>query len=90
MNYRAGINQMANFFPRILFLFIQFCLLFTESSESCNFLDLFRGDIVWCEINHKGNKCDLQSKRVVSYDEAKELADQLGIYIYLGSTLTKV
>ena len=26
-----------------------------------------------------GNKCDLQSKKVVSYDEAKELADSLGI-----------
>jgi Ras-related protein Rab-1A len=26
-----------------------------------------------------GNKCDLQSKKVVSYDEAKELADQLEI-----------
>eukprot|EP00418_Pyrodinium_bahamense_P090029 CAMPEP_0179046918 /NCGR_PEP_ID=MMETSP0796-20121207/18933_1 /TAXON_ID=73915 /ORGANISM="Pyrodinium bahamense, Strain pbaha01" /LENGTH=235 /DNA_ID=CAMNT_0020743355 /DNA_START=63 /DNA_END=765 /DNA_ORIENTATION=+ len=26
-----------------------------------------------------GNKCDLSSKKVVSYDEAKELADSLGI-----------
>merc|ERR1712224_486904 len=26
-----------------------------------------------------GNKCDLQSKKVVSYDEAMELADSLGI-----------
>jgi len=26
-----------------------------------------------------GNKCDLASKKVVSYDEGKELADQLGI-----------
>jgi len=26
-----------------------------------------------------GNKCDLASKKVVSYDEAKELADSLGI-----------
>jgi len=26
-----------------------------------------------------GNKCDLTSKKVVSYDEAKELADSLGI-----------
>eukprot|EP00913_Durusdinium_trenchii_P007331 g6891.t1 len=26
-----------------------------------------------------GNKCDLSSKRVVSYDEAKELADSLGV-----------
>jgi len=26
-----------------------------------------------------GNKCDLQSKKAVSYDEAKELADSLGI-----------
>ena len=26
-----------------------------------------------------GNKSDLQSKKVVSYDEAKELADSLGI-----------
>merc|ERR1711957_684047 len=27
-----------------------------------------------------GNKCDLQSKRVVTYDEAKELADSLNIH----------
>merc|ERR1712196_231541 len=26
-----------------------------------------------------GNKCDLSSKKVVSFDEAKELADSLGI-----------
>eukprot|EP01067_Filipodium_phascolosomae_P009022 Filipodium_phascolosomae@DN7946_c0_g1_i1.p1 len=26
-----------------------------------------------------GNKCDLKAKKVVSYDEGKELADQLGI-----------
>mmetsp|Transcript_84034 Transcript_84034/g.162158 ORF Transcript_84034/g.162158 Transcript_84034/m.162158 type:complete len:203 (+) Transcript_84034:73-681(+) len=26
-----------------------------------------------------GNKCDLSSKKVVSYDEAKDLADELGI-----------
>merc|ERR1712115_98590 len=26
-----------------------------------------------------GNKCDLNSKKVVSYDEAKELADSLGV-----------
>merc|ERR1711881_762451 len=26
-----------------------------------------------------GNKCDLSSKKVVSYDEARELADSLGI-----------
>merc|ERR1719434_677222 len=26
-----------------------------------------------------GNKCDLSSKKVVSYDEAKELADSLGV-----------
>merc|ERR1712170_330491 len=26
-----------------------------------------------------GNKCDLSSKKVVSYDEAKELGDSLGI-----------
>merc|ERR1712232_216853 len=28
-----------------------------------------------------GNKCDLSSKKVVSYDEAKELADSLGIQL---------
>merc|ERR1712188_137636 len=26
-----------------------------------------------------GNKCDLASKKVVAYDEAKELADSLGV-----------
>ncbi len=26
-----------------------------------------------------GNKCDLSSKKVVAYDEAKELADSLGV-----------
>mmetsp|Transcript_45269 Transcript_45269/g.122025 ORF Transcript_45269/g.122025 Transcript_45269/m.122025 type:complete len:100 (+) Transcript_45269:2-301(+) len=26
-----------------------------------------------------GNKCDLSSKKVVSYDEAKELSDSLGV-----------
>ena len=26
-----------------------------------------------------GNKCDMESKKVVSFDEGKELADQLGI-----------
>merc|ERR1712203_1199392 len=26
-----------------------------------------------------GNKCDLSSKKLVSYDEAKELADSLGV-----------
>jgi len=28
-----------------------------------------------------GNKCDLSSKKVVSYDEAKELADSLGLQL---------
>ena len=27
----------------------------------------------------RGNKCDLSSKKVVSFDEAKELADSLGV-----------
>ena len=32
-------------------------------------------------MSQVGNKCDLSSKKVVSYDEAKELADSLGIQL---------
>eukprot|EP00932_Pfiesteria_piscicida_P014151 SRR837773.25856.p1 GENE.SRR837773.25856~~SRR837773.25856.p1 ORF type:complete len:144 (-),score=41.71 SRR837773.25856:18-392(-) len=33
------------------------------------------GDVPWLLV---GNKCDQGSKRVITYDEAKDLADELG------------
>merc|ERR1712050_594127 len=49
----------------------------TTSSTGCRRLDKYAAD----GVNRLliGNKCDLSSKKVVCYDEAKELADSLSV-----------
>lgn len=34
-----------------------------------------------------GNKCDMDDERVVSYERGRQLADQLGLFIYYNSEL---
>ena len=47
--------------------------------------DMCYKDILICLI---GNKCDLEGKRAVSYEEGKELANSIGCEYYEGSAMS--